>query len=201
MAYNPATDFLGLLRSTSGGVRTARMPGLDFVLEAMIRAGLLSVSVGQVQPQTNQANIAWFQPAIPSWNGEGTLFLWNGSSYQVATPALWQLFLGAAGTGTKPFQSVATPSAVILSGTGLVAVQRAAPTATALILPNLAGQVRPLRIVDFSTAVTSHAITLTTPDGATIMQQSAWVLNSNAAQLAVATLFPSPDLNSWVLLS
>lgn len=117
------------------------------------------------------------------------------------TSSLWVATQGSAGTGTRPFQSVTTSSAIINPTTSLVAIQRAAPSATSLVLPALASQNQQLRIVDFSTGVTAHAITLTTPDGATIMQQTSWVLNSNASQLAIATLFPSLDLNSWVLLS
>lgn len=91
MSYSPLTDFLALLRQTSGGVRSERMPGLDYVVAALARAGLISISVGQTAPTVNPATTVWFQPAVPSWTAEGAVFLWNAAvnSYQVATPTLW----------------------------------------------------------------------------------------------------------------
>jgi hypothetical protein len=203
MSYNPATDFLGLLRTTSGGVRSEQMPGLDYVVAALARAGLISLVVGQTAPTTNQATTAWFKPLLPSWTGEGTLFLWNAgaSAYQAATPALWAALLVPLVSGYS-FQSIPGSVGVVSPGVSLCAIQRAGPTATAITLPSLAGQFatgRKLQIVDFSTGVTAHTITLTTPDGATIMQQGAWQLVSNAAQLSGIMLQPSPDLNSWVI--
>ena len=201
MAYSPATDFLGLLRQTSGGVRSERMPGLDYVVMALARAGLFALSVGQAAPTANQASTVWLQPSSPSWVAEGTVWLWNAAAaaYQVATPALWNALLAPGGYS---FQSVAGASGVILPGTSVLAVQRAAPAATALVLPNLAAQWltgRAIKLVDWSTAVTLHDITVTTPDGSTIMQQASWQFMSNAAQLASATLYPSPDLNGWII--
>jgi len=201
MSYDPTTDFLALLRLTSGGIRTERMPGLDYVVTAMARAGMFTLSVGQTQPLTNQATTVWFRPSLPSWVAEGTVFLWNPATaaYEPATPLLWNFLLAPSGYS---FQSVTTAADVALAGKTLVAVQRAAPAATSIVLPNLGLQFlsgRPLKIVDWSTAVVNHAITLTTPDGATIMRNAAFVLNSNAVQLAGVTLHPSPDLNGWVI--
>jgi hypothetical protein len=204
MSYNPTTDFLALLRNMGSGVRTEQMPGLDYVVAALQRAGLLTnLVIGQTAPSSNQAATPWFQPAIPSWTGEGVLWLWNAaaSTYQVATSALWVAFLFQSTSGYV-FQNIATNSAAVLAGTTLAAVQRAAPAATAITLPTLANQfafARKLQIVDFSTGVVNHTITLTTPDGATIMQQASWQLLSTAVQLAGVMLQPSPDLNSWVI--
>lgn len=200
MAYSPTTDFLALLRQTSGGVRTSRMPGLDYVVAALARAGLFSLWTGQTAPTTNQQSTVWLQPSLPSWVAEGTLWLWNADTgeYEFATPALWKALLAPDGYS---FQSVAGVSGVILAGTSILAVQRAAPAATALVLPKLAARsiTNPLKIVDGSTAVANHAITLTTPDGSTIMQQASWELLSTAAQLSGVTLYPAPDLNGWVI--
>ena len=90
MSYNPATDFIGLLRLVGSGVRSERMPGLDYVVAALARAGVFALSVGQTAPTVNQASTLWFQPAIPSWTAEGTLYIWNptAAAYQQATPAL-----------------------------------------------------------------------------------------------------------------
>lgn len=203
MSYTPTTDFLALLRQTSGGVRTSRMPGLDFVLEALARLGLINVSVGQTAPTSNQVQTAWFKPALPSWTAEGNLFLWNVATteYELATPALWIAFLAPIVSGYV-FQSIGASGMSVNAGTSLCAIRRAAPNATALLLPPLAGQFasgRKLQIVDFSTNVTNHAITLTTSDGATVMQQASFTLLSTGAQLAGVMLTPSPDLNAWVI--
>lgn len=114
MSYTPTTDFLALLRSTGGGLRTERMPGLDYVLEALQRAGLIQLSVGQTAPVSNQASTVWLKPASPSWSAECTVYLWNPltSAYQVATPALWSLLLsGAAPSNAVPLMD-ATPGLV-----------------------------------------------------------------------------------------
>jgi hypothetical protein len=42
MVYNPATDFLGLWRASGGNVSKMEMPGLDFVISALARAGVIT---------------------------------------------------------------------------------------------------------------------------------------------------------------
>jgi len=203
MSYTPSTDFVGLYRNGGGGVLPAEMPGLDFVVAALARAGLITLFVGQTAPTVNQETTAWFKPALPTYSAEGVLFLWNAfiKSYQQATPALWDAML--APSGKYVFQKVTGGAGVILPGVSLLAVKRVAPVATALTLPLLVAQWgtgRPLKIVDFSTGVVGHTITITPPaDGSTIMQLGAWNLFSNDASLAGVTLTPSPDLNAWVI--
>lgn len=109
MAYNPVTDFLALLRQTSGGMRTERVPGLDYVLAAMARAGFFQLSVGQTAPTSNQASTVWLQPALQSWTTEGTVFLWNPGTlvYEPATPALWAALLAAQ--SVRVVQDVSAP--------------------------------------------------------------------------------------------
>ena len=204
MGYTPATDFLALLRNTGGGVRTEQMPGLDWVVAALARAGLINLVVSATAPTTNQATTAWFQPASPSWSAEGILWLWNSATlaYQVAIPALWMNFLNITASGYS-FQSLNNTGLSITAGISFAAIQRAAPAATAITLPNLAAQAatgKKLQIVDFSTSVVNHTITLTVPDSATIMQQSSWQLLSTAVQLAGITLQPSVDLSAWVIV-
>lgn len=204
MAYNPATDFPALLRTTGGGVRTERVPGLDYILAALARMGLITLSVSQVAPTANQTTTAWLQPASPSWSAEGALFLWNATlgSYQPASPTLWTQLLQLVLFGYS-FQSVAVGAAAINLGASLVAVQRAAPAATALTLPNLGQQwakFGKIQIVDFSTGVAAHDITIATPDGTTIMKSANWQILSTPDQLAFITLQPSPDLNAWVIV-
>lgn len=205
MSYDPTIDFLGLERQLASGIALARMPGLDYVLAALARAGLIRLSVGQTAPIVNQPAMAWFKPSLPSWVAEGTLFLWDSitGQYELATPALWSAFLaGSSGSSGYVFQSAPSSLNITIVGTSLLAVQRVAPATTAIVLPNLVSQwstKRALQIVDFSTGVLNHAITLTTPDGTTIMQRTSWQLRSTADQLTGITLQPSPELNSWVI--
>lgn len=201
MAYDPTTDFLSLLRNVGGAATFAKMPGLDYVVAAMARAGMFRLWTGQTPPTADQASTVWLQPSLPSWVAEGTVWLWNAAvgAYALATPALWNALLAPGGYS---FQSAAAASNVVNAGTSILAIQRAAPGATALTLPDLAAQFlsgRALKIVDWSSAVANHTITLTTPDGSTIMRQASWNLLSTAAQLSGVTLYPSPDLNGWVI--
>jgi hypothetical protein len=202
MSYNSATDFIGLLRLVGSGVRSERMPGLDYVVAALARAGLFALSVGQTAPTVNQASTLWFQPAIPSWTAEGVLYIWSptAQTYEVATPALWQAFLSPSGS---VFQLLPSANNIINPGVSLAAVQRAAPVNTAVQLPTIAAQFltqKDIVLTDFSTGVANHTITVSPVGGATIMQEATWQLLSTAAYLARVRLRPSPDLNSWVLI-
>lgn len=201
MSYNPIADFIGLLRTTSGGVRSVRMPGLDYIVAALARMGLFTLSVGTTAPITNQATTVWFQPALQPWAAEGVVFLWNIGTlqYEPATPALWDVLFSVGGGAV--FQSVTGANATINAATTLLAIQRAAPANTALALPAVASRAqRVLRIVDWSTGVAAHTITIT-PDGAseTIMRLPGFSLVSTPDQLAGVALYPSTDLNGWVI--
>lgn len=112
MGYNPITDFLALVRRTSNGARVAGIPGLDFTLAALARAGMFLLSVGQTAPTSNQAATVWLQPALQSWTAEGAVFLWNASTlaYEPATPDLWIGVLSAA--SALVVQDVTTPGPI-----------------------------------------------------------------------------------------
>lgn len=104
MSYSPTTDFLALLRQTSGGVRTERMPGLDYLIAAMARAGMFVLSVGQTAPTSNLVSTVWIKPASPSsWAFEASIFLYNvlTAQYEPATPALWFALLSADSGGAN----------------------------------------------------------------------------------------------------
>lgn len=90
MTFNPATDFLGLWRNIAGHVSKLEMPGLDYVVAALARAGLITLSVSATAPVVSQSTTAWLQAAVPSYSAEGALFLWNPvtAAYAPATPAL-----------------------------------------------------------------------------------------------------------------
>lgn len=199
MSYNPVSDFLALLRNTAGGVRAESMPGLDFVVSAMARAGLFTLYVGSTAPIANQATTVWFRPASPSWGAEGATFLWNAATgkYKLATPDLWNNLLAPSG---YVFQSAPDANNIVTPGTSLIAIQRAAPLVTTIVLPSIADQFpKPLQIVDYSTGVANHDITLAPSDTSQIMQRANWHIFSTADQLAGITLKPSPELNAWVI--
>ncbi len=101
MSYVPATDFLALLRQTATGVELTRIPGLDYVVAALARAGMFQVWTGLTAPTANQQTTVWVQPAQPSWTAECTVWLWNSqlSEYQLATPNLWSVLLAFEGPG------------------------------------------------------------------------------------------------------
>jgi hypothetical protein len=140
-------------------------------------------------------------PASPSWVAEGAVFLWNAAlgSYQPATPVLWGALLAAYAQGYI-FQEVSAGAGAVNAATSLLAIERAAPAATALTLPAVAlRNAKPLQIVDWSTAVVAHAITLTPAAGETIMRLGSSELFSTPDQLAGITLYPSIDLSGWVI--
>lgn len=200
MAYNPTVDFLALIRTAGGAASIEKMPGLDYVMAAMARAGLFQLYVGQVAPMANQATTAWLKPSVPSWTAEGTVFLWNANTaqYELATPSLWAALLNPVGGSV--FQSLAVAAGVVANATTLYAIRRAGPVATVLTLPAVASRAgKALRLVDWSTGVVNHTITLTPAGGQTIMQQALWGLLSTPDQLAGINLYPSIDLNGWAI--
>lgn len=124
--YVPASDFLALLRTTPQGVALARAPGLDIVLAALARANMFRLYVGLSPPTTNQATTAWLQPAQPSWTAEGTFWLWNGTAYVTATPALW-------GKLISPNQDIVFPPTVVFQ----TRAAAAAATIPPLVVPSI----------------------------------------------------------------
>jgi len=201
MSYNSATDFIGLLRLVGTSLRSERMPGLDWAVLVLNRMGLFALSVGQTAPVVNVTTTVWLKPAIPSWSAEGTVYLWNPAAlaWQVATPQLWQIFLNPTG---YVFDSLIAANNVIPAGVSVAAVQRVAPGVTSITLPSLGDQFlsqKDLEIVDYSTGVVGHTITIT-PVGAgvTIMQRPTLQLLSTADYLAGVRLRACPDLNAWV---
>jgi len=103
MSYQPSTDFIGLWRHVIGGVEKATMPGLDWWVAAMGRAGLINLHVSAMPPITNQETTAWFLPASPSYSAEGALYLWDKEvgSYRPATPELFREYVGGGGEFSK----------------------------------------------------------------------------------------------------
>lgn len=101
---------------------------------------------------------------------------------------------------SEPVVVVTTSSASIAAKTIAVAVQRTAPSTTALALPTVASQNGiPMHIFDWSTSVTDHAITITPSGSEKIMLASTWPIYSNASSLAGVTLYPSTTLGGWYI--
>lgn len=203
MSYAPTTDFLALLRNSATGEAFLSMPGLDYLMAAMARAGMFSIATGQSAPTTNQSTTVWIRPSVPSWVAEGTVFLWNAATgqYEAATIALWGALL-AQNASPYVFQSVSGSAASVNSATSLLAIQRTAPTATALTLPAVSTRAgKPLSVADWSTSVSAHVITLTPAGSETIMQRPSLAVLSSADQLAGVTLRPSVDLKGWIIAS
>lgn len=203
MSYDATTDFIGLLRLVGTSLRSERMPGLDYVVSALNRIGLFSLSISQTAPTVNQSSTVWLKPAIPSWSAEGTVYLWNASAlaYQIATPTLWKFFFNPS---AYLFQSLVNANNVINAGTSLAAVQRVAPVATAVVLPTVDAQFATLEdivLVDYSTGlVGDHTITVTPVGfGTTIMQQASWRFISTPDSLVGVKLRACPDLNAWII--
>lgn len=98
MAYDPTKDFLALWRNIAGVVSKTEMPGLDYVVAALARAGIVSLSVSATAPVVAQSTTAWLKTAVPSNSAEGVLNLWNKvtTAYLPATPALFLQFLEAS---------------------------------------------------------------------------------------------------------
>lgn len=111
MAYQPVTDFLALLRQTATGVRSERMPGLDFVILAMFRMGFMQLWVSPTAPTVNLTTTVWLKPASPSYVAEGQVYIYNTLTavYEAATPALWSTFIASPFIGLIPAPATATP--------------------------------------------------------------------------------------------
>jgi hypothetical protein len=106
MSYVPSTDFVGLWRAQiSGGVKKGEMPGLDFVVAALARSGIINIVISGTAPTSNQSTTAWFRPASPSAMAEGFMYLWDGSAYVLATPALFSNAVAASSTLLAPLAS------------------------------------------------------------------------------------------------
>ena len=127
MNDNPATDFNALWRNIAGAMTAVAMPGLDYTIKALSRAGLFTLSVSATAPVVNQTTTAWLQEAVPSYSAEGVLQLWNPatSTYAPATAALFlDLLQASAGqNGVSWWTSTGGPPANTVGNNGDFAVR------------------------------------------------------------------------------
>lgn len=166
MSYAATTDFLALLRQLDSGVRTERMPGLDWLVSALARAGLITLSVSQTAPTTNQATTAWFKPAVPSWVAEGALYLWNPNTavYEPATPTLWSRLLVTSAVEVVQDVTTIGPINVLADATVVRVMNVGAPVA--LVMPLSANKQDPVLISDWANhAGTTGLITISLSGG------------------------------------
>jgi hypothetical protein len=193
MAYTTSTDLLALLRNTGNGERVTSMPGLDYVIVALARAGLINLVVSQAAPVVGQATTVWFRPNVPSWAAEGVVFLWNGTSYVLATPALWGQVISASG-GALNYITISA------FGTGSYAAQpaddviliRAGVAAPFTINVNWAARTKKLTVVDSGVGALANNISVTPAAGQTQMSvlNYTYLIDSNGGSI---TLTPLPD--------
>lgn len=188
MSYTPSIDFIASLRQTSGGVRSVRMPGLDYVVAALARAGLIALAVSATAPVANQAATAWFRPATPSYSAEGVLFLWNSTTvqYEVATPALWAAFLSAGGSGAAQVtQTITAPGpANVAANANVVLVNQIVGAAINLVVPLASNKIGSVLIADWKGDAGANNITVTL-SGADVFPggSASWKIADNAGSL------------------
>jgi hypothetical protein len=162
MSFTANTDFLALLRLTSGGIRTERMPGLDYVVQALARMGIINLSVSAVAPAANQATTVWLQPFVPSWVAEGTVFLWNvaAGQYQVATPALWSAFFLASGSAGFVVQNITAAGPTLVQVNASIVLVQNVGASVALTMPLAATMGGPVLISDWANHAGANNITI-----------------------------------------
>lgn len=74
------------------------MPGLDWLLAALARAGMVSLWTDPANaPSANQQTTVWLKTSASSWATEGSVYLWDttSSSFKLATPSLWSTLFKA----------------------------------------------------------------------------------------------------------
>lgn len=131
----------------------------------------------------------------------------NETALFASSPFLWRYLMGSS-TGAAYVSGMlreprvtALASDTVGSTDVTIAIVKAAPTATGIQLPTVASRNGiPVRIVDWSTAVVEHTITITPAGAETIMRQATWPIVSNTVSLASITLYPSTTLGGWMVL-
>lgn len=159
MSYSATTDFLALLRRTSGGVRSAEVPGLDYLIAAMARAGQFLLYVGQIAPTSNQQSTVWLRPANPSWSAESSVYLYNitTAQYELATPALWAILV--PGVAVQVVQDVAVAGPVNVQ-TDATVIRVMAGVPVTLIMPLSATKVGGVLVSDWANLAGANNITI-----------------------------------------
>jgi len=204
MAYNPATDFLGLWRNNAGQVSKLEMPGLDYVVAALARAGIITVSVSATAPVANQSTTAWLKAAVPSYSAEGQFFLWDKvtTTYLPATAALFlQLLEATAGeSGISWWTTTGGPPSNAVGLNGDYAIRTDAPGG--IYGPKAAGAwpANPLPGTTDTLTSTSLDNTFGTAEGAMIYRD-ALVWEALAVGTPNSILVSNGTIPAWETLS
>ena len=122
-------------------------------------------------------------------------------SSKTALNANWAQVAAALNPLVAPtLQEITTSNDTIDDETDIAYVNRSGPSSTGLTLPDASARSgRVLRVVDFSSSVTAHTITLTPFSvGQKVMRQSTWELFSNSVSLAGVALVPVNSSAGWV---
>lgn len=184
MAYNPVTDFLALLRQTSNGSRVARVPGLDYVLAAMARAGMFFLATGTVEPTTNQPATVWLKPFPQgSYLAESTVFLWNAieAAFEPATPQLWAALL--AQQIVQEITATGSPVA-ILENAGVVKVNQVVSAPITLTLPESTVKVGSVLVSDYKGVSGANMITINVSGADKLPgNRTQWFINADTASV------------------
>lgn len=195
MSYNPLTDFLALLRQTGAGVRTERMPGLDYIIAALARAGQFAVVVGQTAPTSNQQTTVWLKPGGLSANAESVVYLFNTGTgvYEIATPALWAILIPGIVTQVTQDVNAAGPVAVLPSANVVRVLNVGAPVT--LVMPAANTKVGGVLISDWANLAGTNNIT--------IQRTGLDVFPNGATSLTIAgdggSLFLRPVVGGYVI--
>jgi hypothetical protein len=128
MSYAPATDFLALIRQTAGGARLAEMPGLDWLLAALARAGFITLWTSASSAPVGQPTTVWLRTSASSWATEGGVYLWNAltQSYEPATPLLWAALFQSLMTSAAEVDATASET-LSISQSGQLFTNTGAP--------------------------------------------------------------------------
>jgi hypothetical protein len=166
---------------------------------------------GAATPATRTTQFDTYAELVAAWISvtEGSInagTLWvnvNGASGTLGVTAIVFVRTTLGINDVGPLSTVTGASAAVGVNDAIVTIERVAPTATSLALPNTAFRGgRELLIADLSTGITDptgHTITLT-PDGAEkIMNASSWPLFSNSVSLASIRLTPVPSKSTWII--
>lgn len=186
-----------LFSSSNPGIRVRVLP--KFPSQVLGSNGItVTKSNGIYTISWSQAGFAELSPPISSTDFDNLLLtVYNEDTGTTRNISIETLFTGITADIDDP-RIVTTSPVTVTSTDRVIVISRAAPTATTITLPSATSRGGlPLSIVDYSTAVTEHTITITPNGTDKIMQQTTWGLISTSASLASMTLYPSTTLAGW----
>lgn len=162
-------------------------------MAALSRIGLFRLVVSPTAPTSNQALTVWLKPNLPSWTGEGTVFLWDvvTATYLPATPGLWNAVLDAD-TTTVVYVTLTAPGPYAARPFDDVIFVKQTIGAPLTVNVDWSVRTKPLTIVDAKGDALNNNISITPALGQTQMAllNYTYIIDSNGASI---TLRPLPD--------